>query len=278
MSFLSALKSIVHFDASKIKTLIEVRISKLINVDRSIHIEGSPNAAVLIIDPDKLDNKQKAALKKAIREEGLPEAGVILEAQSEIKVDEIRKALPSHEDIARKLGPIIPASDKPLMYACLLLRRRSEAGESVEGVKLDICKAFGNRGRNFANLCSAGYLESWAYPLYEDLLKTNPGQPELAKAKFQQYYNETLLDLPWTEFVSARQTADEARDHIISKMKRNKANGIRYMNIHAFGAGNVRKIQAIVPAINREMGASVSKVEMEITRIFVRLEIRPALE
>jgi hypothetical protein len=95
----------------------------------------------------------------------------------------------------------------------------------------------------------------------------------LAKAKFQQYYNETLLDLPWTEFVSTRQSADEARDHIILKMKRNKANGVRYMNIHAFGAGNVRKIQAIVPAINREMGASVFKVEMEITRIFVMLEI-----
>jgi hypothetical protein len=275
MSFLSALKSIVNVE--KIRTLVEVRISKLINVDLSIHIEGSPHASILIIDPERLDGKQRAALKRALREEGLPEAGVILEAQSEIKVDEIRKALPSHEDIAQKLSPVIPESDKPLMYACLLLRRRSEAGESVEGVKLDICKAFGNRGRNFANLCSAGYLESWAYPLYEDLLKTNPGQPELAKAKFQQYYNETLQDLPWTEFVASRQSADEAREHIIVKMKRNRANGIRFMNIHAFGAANVRKIQAIVPAINKEMGAKISKVEMEITRIFVRLEIPASL-
>jgi hypothetical protein len=277
MSLLEVIKGFLGGDGPKLKAISHLRLSKLINVnikiDRSVHIHGPASAATVTVDPERLDAKKHKALQQALRDDGLPEAGAILEEKSTPQIDQILKALPSHEDIAKKLTPIIPAADHSLLLACLFMRRRMQAGEPVEEQKAEIGRIYGTRGRNFSNLCSAGYLETWCFPLYEELLKANPGQPEVAKAQFQAHYNQTLVDLPWTEFVSSHQSADQITEHVVGKMRRNILNGIRHFDIHAFGSGNVSKAIKSIPAIRKATGAAIAKGEQTPTRIYVRLEI-----
>jgi hypothetical protein len=278
MNFLAALlkklKGIgLHVDVSKLKALVNIEITTTVNVDRSthrsIHIEGQ----TLVIDPSNLNGKQKRGLKRIIREDLLPEAGAIIDKSSKSTVSEVLKALPSKEEVAKKLVPIIPPSDKSLLYACLFLRREYQAGVNIDALKAQIFRLYGTRGGNFANLCSAGYLETWFVPLYDELLRANPGDPAAATAQFQIHYKSIVNDLPWTEFVSSRSSAAATTAHIVDKMGRNIKNGVRYLNIHGLGANNMRKIERILPDIIRETGAAVARTDRDPNRIFVRLEI-----
>jgi hypothetical protein len=268
MSILDKLKAIgLHIP--KLKSLVSIKFEKLIHIDRSIRIEGSS----ISIDPSSLNGKQKRALKRLIREDLLSDAGAIIEEKSEPRVREVLKTLPSKEEISKKLIPIIPSADIPLLYACLFLRRRAQLQEPVEELKSQIVRVYGQRGGNFANLCSEGYLESWFWPLYEELLSAYPDQPAAARAQFQIHYNRIVSDLPWTEFVAARADADAVTTHIIEKMQRNISNGIRYFNVHGLGIRNVKKIEKLIPEIQKKTGALAILTEKTETRIFIRLEI-----
>jgi len=79
--------------------------------------------------------------------------------------------------------------------------------------------------------------------------------------------------LPWTEFVSARQSAEMVMEHIIEKMTRNIENGVRFMNIHGIGEGNVGKVVTMLPELQKKIGAVAVRIDQDPSRIFVRLEI-----
>jgi hypothetical protein len=259
----------LHIDISKLKNVVRINFTTTINVDKSVHVEGD----TLHINPSRLVGKQKRGLKKALREEMFLEAGAVINQDYEPTIVEALKSLPSKQDIAKKLTPIIPPGDVPLFRACLFLRRQFEAGANIADLKNQITRRYGTRGSNFANLCSSGYLETWFWPLYEELLRANPGDPAAATAQFQIHYKRIVNDLPWTEFVSAAASAATATAHIVDKMSRNITNGVRYLNIHGLGAANMRKIESILPEIERKTRALVAKMEKDQTRIFVRLEI-----
>lgn len=266
MNILEKLKAVgLYFPKLKNFSLLKLSI----NIDKSTHVQGS----IVTVNPNKLSGKQKRALKQIIRTEALDSAGAILEEENAATVEKVVSSLPTIRETADKFKPLIPASDIPLLNACVYLRLRFEKGDCVEPLKGEIIRIYGTRGGNFANLCSAGYLETWFFPIYEELVKTNPDNPIEAKARFLSLYRTILNELPWTEFVSSRQKAEKVTDHIIAKMNRNIANGVRYMNIHGLGEKNVDKIIGILPEIRKQIGAVAVRIDKDPARIFVRLEI-----
>jgi len=271
VGFLDKLKTI-GIEFPKLKNLLHINITT--NIDNSTKIEGS----TILINPEKFNRKQKQGLKEIIRATALEESGAILNQNYTPTVDEALKALPDIQTAAQKYINIIPPSDIPLLRACLFLKTRHDNGGSVSEIKEQIARTYGTRGRNLANLCSAGYLEDWFWPLYEILLKTNPDNPETAKAVFRIIYNQIVSELPWTEFVSIGCTAATVTKHIVKKMNRNLQNGVRFINIHGLGEKNVRKIILILPDIQKQTDSEVTKTTRESNRIFIRLEIRQQLQ
>jgi hypothetical protein len=267
MKILDKLKAIgIHFP--KLEKISLIKLS--IRIDNSIRVEGG---STLVINPDKLNGKQKRALKTIITTDGLEEAGAIVEESNSATVNEALEALPEIRLLANKFLPIIPPADIPLLHACLFLRKRFQSGESVDPLKGQIMRVYGTRGGNFANLCSAGYLEEWFGPLYDELSKTYPSDPATAKLKFQALYNLIVSELPWTEFVSGRVSAEKVTEHVVQKIKRNIQNGVRYLNIHGLGPKNVAKTMKILPDIQAQTGAVSVRIDKDQNRIFIRLEI-----
>jgi hypothetical protein len=269
MKILEKLKTI-GINIPKLKDIVitGIKFSSLISIDRSVRIEGS----TVIIDPEGLSGKQKRGLKQIIKVEALEEAGAIVEETNAPTVNAALEALPSIQEASKKFLPIIPPKDIPLLNACLFLRLRFERGESVEELKGQIVRVYGTRGGNFANLCSAGYLEQWFGPIYDKLVLAYPDDPAMVKAKFQALYNTIVSELPWTEFVS-RSSAARAIAHICEKMQRNIQNGVRYLNIHALGEKNVKTVLSILPEIQSKTKAVPVRIDQDKERIFVRLEI-----
>jgi hypothetical protein len=272
MKILGLLKKI-GIDLSQLKEVVglNIKFSSLVNIDHSVQITGS----TVIINPKGLSGKQRRGLKKIISGPLLEDAGAIINESYEPTVKEVVQALSEIDGEARRLIQIIPPADVPLLNACLFLRRRFRAGINIENLKVQIMRVYGTRGGNFANLCSAGYLETWFLPLYEELLRASAGDPSAAKAQFQIHYKTIVTDLPWTEFVQARSTGASVEANIVGKMMRNIANGVPFLNIHGLGESNVRKVDRILPEILKQTGAVIAKMEKEPTRIFVRLEILP---
>lgn len=258
----------IGINLPKLKDVTGLKLSSLVNIDNSVKIEGS----TIIVNPTGLSGKQRKALKDIIRAVVVEDAGAILDESSAPTVNAALEALPSIEETAKRFIPIIPPEDVSLLRACLFLRARFQAGAQVEDLKNQIVRVYGTRGRNFANLCTAGYLEEWFWPLYEELRRAYPEDPGLAAAKFRSLYNSIVSDLPWTEFVSRASTKKLAA-HIREKMRRNLENGVRYLNVHALGESNVKKVMLMLPDIQKETGAVAVRTDQDSGRIFVRLEI-----
>jgi hypothetical protein len=266
MNILDKLKAIgLYFPKLKSFSLLKISV----NIDRSTHVEGS----VVTVNPEKLSGKQKRALKQIIRTEALEQVGAIVDESNSETVEEAIKALPRIEETSKKFLPIIPAEDIPLLHACLFLCKKFENGDPVEVLKGQIVRVYGTRGGNFANLCSAGYLETWFLPIYNELVHAYPDNPAEAKARFLALYKTILNELPWTEFVPSGAAAAKVTRHIVEKMNRNTANGVRYLNVHGLGEKNVEKIIGILPDIQKQVGAIAVRIDKDPRRIFVRLEI-----
>jgi hypothetical protein len=132
---------------------------------------------------------------------------------------------------------------------------------------------YGPRGRNFANLCTAGYLEDWFLPLHRELLLAYPNDPVAAKTKFLTVYNLVVTELPWTVFICSNTSKAKAISTVVSKINRNLQNGVRFLNLHGLGDTNAKKIASILPEIQKETGAVTARMEQDSSRIFVRLEV-----
>lgn len=252
----------------KLKSLLHLNIS--VSIDNSVHIDGE----TVNINPARLGGKQKRALKELIRKNALDDAGAIITADVLGEVEEVKKLLPAMEPMVDYFRALIPAEDIPLLRACLVLRARHTKGLCIEKEKSEIIQSYGPRGGHLANLCSAGYLESWFQPFHEQLLKDNGGNTALAKEKFIEHYRNILNDMPWTVFVSRCQKAKLA-ELIIEKMGRNQGNGIYHIHVHGIGLDNVKRIVAAIPDIQSKIGAVPVQMDRDVsgTRISVRLEI-----
>jgi len=262
----------VGVDLSKLQELVKVVGSFNVKIDRSVHIHHHHvEGDTLYINPDRLSGKQKHNLKAFLRK-GVEETGAVLEERCVSQVEEVLKALPCLENLTQKLIPIIPPEDVPLLKACLFLREKHKSGQNVDNLKAQIVNVYGMRGRNFSNLCSAGYLEDWMWPTYQELSKSFPDASE-ARARFLLLYNTFVNELPWTEFISSWGSLKKLSDRIVQKMEQNSKNGIFHLNVHALGKINTQKVDRVLPDIVKRTGAKIVRREQESTRIFIRLEM-----
>ena len=224
-NFLEKLKQI-GIDLSKLEKISLFNLS--INIDKSVRVEGNS----VTVNPEKLNGKQRRALKELVRNHALDEAGLILDLQNVPLVEDVKQQLPQIRDSADKFQNIIPSKDVPLLKACIYLRSQFQVGKSVDSLKSQIVAVYGQRGSNLANLCSAGYLESLFWPLYQELLKSTP---ETAHQTFLELYDNVVSNSPWTEFVTSPKSVAWFTQHIIDKMRRNRSMGVNYMCVHGLG-------------------------------------------
>jgi hypothetical protein len=271
MKILDRLKAI-GLDLSRLREINLLKLS--VTIDRSVRVDKT--AGTVTVNPAKLNGKRRRALKKIIRESP-EEIGAILDETALPRVEEARAALPLIETTLESFASLIPREDAPMLRACLYLRARFLQGECVESLKAQIVRVYGVRGRNAANLCSAGYLEEWFNPLYKQLQEENPNEPEVVRAKFQSVYNAILTELPWTMFVCSRIGKEEVTEQIVQKMQRNAENGIRFFNVHGLGKHNAQTIHGALPDIKKRVGAVPVRMDQDqtLSRIFVRLEMPP---
>jgi hypothetical protein len=267
----------------KLSSLFNVNINvKTINIGQRTKPEKSAKLAkkiyvvedaTLVIDPAALKPSQRHALKQLLGSELLDQAGAILDETAQPTVNASLEALPKIEQTANQLIAIIPSKDIPLLYAALYLRTRYELGEPIEGLKAQIVQVYGTRGAHFANLCSAGYLERWFLPLFEELLRVSGNDVGVARTRFRKLYNNIVDDLPWTVFVPAAMTPAKLIDLITKKMQNNSGIGVRYLLLHALGPSNVKKVVRALPEIMKQAGVIVAHQEQEKARIFLRFEL-----
>lgn len=152
----------------------------------------------------------------------------------------------------------IPDSDLPILRAALHLREQHKAGEPVDGLKRDIADTYGRRGSNIANLCTAGYFESYVWPMYEELL----ARPNFTRQRFLDTYNRVVEDAPFAMFIGRYHTEAKIIEEITEKLRLNKRYGVHQMNIHTIGADNVRKIES---ALKNDAVRELCPTDPEIT-------------
>ena len=267
-AWLSKLKQI-GIDLSNLKGISLFKLS--LKIDKSVHIDAQNS--IVVVNPDRLNGKQRRGLAQAVSTTGLDEAQAIIDEASIPELEKIRGELPAIQQATEAFVPLIPPSDVPLLQACLYLRQRYKQGEAVQDLKAQIVSVYGARGRNFANLCSAGYLEDWFAPLYDELQRVHSDDLAKAREKFLIVYNSVLGELPWTEFVNQRISKPKLISSVVAKMQRNLQNGVRFLNLHGLGTKNVTKVLSILPELKQHIGAEAVKIEKDRIRIFVRLEI-----
>lgn len=202
----------------------------------------------------------------------LEQAGAILDEMAQPTINASLEVLPTIEETAKQLLPIIPQKDVPLLYAALYLRTRYRLGEQTGDLKGQIVRVYGTRGAHFANLCTAGYLEDWFLPLYQELLRQSPNDAGIARTRFRKFYNNIVDDLPWTVFVSGTMNTAKLVETVAKKMQQNAEIGVVHFNMHALGRANVKKVARAIPEILDRADAIVELQDQQAERIFVRFK------
>jgi ribosome recycling factor len=145
---------------------------------------------------------------------------------------------------------IIPPADYNALKMAFFLRYNSDKGLDIHTYKMDIINKFGDRGKNIANLCSAGYFEDEFKPLY--LSSTRP--------TFSKYYEMVVGDGARALFVNMKMNVDS----IAKEVEVMVVKAIKYhmddFRIHAKGAGNVTTIKKFVDSVLGQKSYVIIKV------------------
>lgn len=241
MGFLEKLTSLLHIeiDVSQLKELKVKLIGDknnvgLINVVKTeVHV--NINAKELA---DPAVKKQVMGLLRAeVHEESRP----VLEANASNIIHEISE-LSTDKELLTYFEGKIPQSDIPILRACLFIKDLHERGEPVEDYLSDVRYRYGQHGANIANLCSAGYFETYIKPMYEELST----RPNFEAHMFTENYKLVVDTAPFAVFVSRTDSLAQLQTQIIQKIEFNRLYGLRKINIHGIGRENVQKIEELL--------------------------------
>jgi len=278
MEWLKKLKSLlnINIDLSSLTEFNLFNIQIISNSNNTQEVIEDTDNNLLQINLHNLDDAKKEALK-TILPEAFKETENLLEASARNTLEDYQEAssTDAFQDTISYFSAIIPAADMPILRASLYLNACFDKGMPVHNLKQEIFEKYGPRGRNIANLYSAGYFEDWIKPLHE-ALKDNAEDEGAARKDFLRMYNNIVEELPWTVFVSYASKDGEIKNEIINKLHKNIQYGIAFLNIHGLGDKNVQKIRAVVDEIEDEFPDIQKSIEEEDGRIFVRLRLLPA--
>lgn len=137
---------------------------------------------------------------------------------------------------------IVPESDLKILRASLFVRELSSKRESVRRQKRDITDRYGDRGRNICNMVNAGYFDTFLRRLYN-----------ADSSEFHRIYEIVVTKNPLAVFVSDTNSVhDVVRDIKQSLRTALKHRIADFVNVHAFGADNVLKVEQILNASSFE--------------------------
>lgn len=264
MAFLDKLSTIFKVDLSGLKKLNLINISINSN-NNSPKIEV--RAEKLLLNLTQFSLAENKALKKAIKSY-FSDEGILLENEAEQTVEDFQIS-----ELARETRGLleffkgkIPALDLEILRASLYLKKVHESGRSVNNLKVDIMRRYGDRGRNISNLCTAGYFKSQIKPLYEDMYS----QPDFSPEKFISVYEIIVTQSPYAEFINSHMSDTEVLDVVSRKMEFGRKYGIRYLNIHGIGIDNVQKINRLMVSLDQKF---TKPPEVNSTQGFIVIKI-----
>lgn len=193
------------------------------------------------LKPEELEMAKKL-LKGLVIEDGR----VLLDESSNQKIQDF-KQLESGKPTQVKIEffrSILSPSDLTILRASLYLAEVHARGDRdlAHKLKKEISDIHGLRGRNIANLCTAGYFETIIKPLYEEMAKRS----DFTIDAFRKAYDTIVMSYPFAVFISNESGYSHSRKEVIDKMEYDKRYGIHKLNIHGIGEQNVKKILKIV--------------------------------
>ena len=177
--------------------------------------------------------------------EYVDEGGELLEIETAHLIEKLYDYTKNESDgkLLHFFKGVIPQSDLEALESALFLRHAFQKRESIEfrtKLKLDIHFAFGERGKNIANLCTAGYFDHFLIPLYN-------GSPRI---EFDKIYESLVNHSFLAVFVSHKTSIEEIRQSIITKMQLSKKYGLNFLHIHGIGHANSVKIKECISQLD----------------------------
>jgi len=201
------------------------------------------NITLNVSNPSDLDKGRLAELESTIRQAINSGDGFsfINEKTNEPRqlIEEYSKS-DEKEESREFIAENIPPSDQSIWYTALILKSEFEKGNTanVARIKDQMIMSRGDRGRNIANLCSSGYLESLIIPL-----KNTVGDDTKI---FNDIYETIVEQVPFAIFVASNMGEVEIKEELLIKIKQAKNYGWNKVTIHGIGEDNVKTIQKLM--------------------------------
>ena len=207
------------------------------------------NVAVQALNRDQL----KEVIREVFEKEG---ALLTCSADKEIRqIGKIERAR-DYRRTLKRFSEVLPPTDMRILRECLYLKTAygpGQKGRSAE-LKAQIVNVYGERGRRFANLCSAGYFETCFWPSL-DRLRFRYTE-KVARVKFLEEFNEIVEEQPWMVFICEKGSEKEFEAEILNKL----AYAVHSVCVHGMGKKNVAKAHESV----RRIKARDSQIETAI--------------
>ncbi len=268
-----AKNGLVNINVSILENLSKIQICTNSVVDSNI-ISLDDEKKILTLNVGKMPQAAQEALAPIIKD-AYAETGSILREDTRERIVDFRQSEKNSktQEMLAYFRPLIPESDLPILRSSFYLREchQSRAGVEVSRIKGAIIETYGNRGRNIANLCTAGYFETWFMPLHETL-QEEFGDDALEKQAFLKIYDTVVAESPWTVFVSRHHAREKICAEIIGKLKKNSGYGTKWLHVHGLGRDNVKTIKSICDELEGAGLAIMARSRQEHNRISVRLE------
>jgi len=230
MGWFDSLKALFHIE-------IDYHPTKIIYVNSGNKYESHDGNRTLSLNLSKLDHDEKEQLK-TITHQYLDAGKLLLEAKTRSLLEDLYdyNKRSSNSSILSFFRDIIPAEDLEALEASLYLREKFNTDRTkVPQLKDDIVKNFGNRGKNIANLCTAGYFENFLMKLYNS-------SPEQFKRLYELVVPKSIIAV----FVYHDMTKEDITREIDLKIRLCKNYGVPFMHIHGIGTSNTQKIKEIL--------------------------------
>lgn len=141
----------------------------------------------------------------------------------------------------------LPAKDHALWEAGLLLRQHFSRGENelVSQIKQDMMSADPLRGKNIANLCNAGYLESEIIPMHKTLTDLERSED------FIKFYEALVTQTPTSIFVGMSHNKRLLREELFRKIEYATNYSAPYVKVHALGRHHVELAKEILKEVRK---------------------------
>lgn len=235
---LGKLKTLLNINIAVNEPLVSININSKSNNSALANKEfyHDPDAKKLDIFEENLSTAKKKSLADIIRSER-DRGNEIFEDEAAFLLAKLRtyEKTKSDKQVLEFFKPLIPENDYEALKCALYLRHAFEKGESTQRLKEDIRFRFDVRGSNIANLCTAGYFESFLMPLYNASPK-----------RFKELYDVSVKTAFPGVFVHTTKTANIISNEIVSKIKMCKKYGVPFLYVHGIGNTNIAKIKDFV--------------------------------